>query len=345
MKKASKKLYQKVNNKPKKFGNNNVNSINIILNPDDEKKQLQRPGGGAGSQVIQELARITPPSLEDARQVLGRAQRLGEPVGDIDDVRKAGMSNEVQAALVEEAQRQQVARDNEELQSELDQRDSIIGSFAESIIENMSNISSNASEIFSLRADTENDVDELNRELRQHQSRELENDEAILQREANMLKLEELMNEDDFDEPPVGAITQQQVANMAVNQFLTPPTAGRPETSDEVNPLRNYSALEQRFNQSRAEDERLKSEIEELRTQLLTPVRTPSPQGPRNTPTAPRDITRLQSRVSANTQQIPMASITSQFARNQDAVESRLLRRPPRKRKEPDMSYYKEADI
>ena len=39
-----KKLYQKVNNKPKKFGNNNVNSINIILGEQDrEAIQKQKP--------------------------------------------------------------------------------------------------------------------------------------------------------------------------------------------------------------------------------------------------------------------------------------------------------------
>ena len=31
-----KKLYQKVNVKPKKFGNQNTNAINIIINPDEK---------------------------------------------------------------------------------------------------------------------------------------------------------------------------------------------------------------------------------------------------------------------------------------------------------------------
>ena len=64
-----KKLYQKVNNKPKKFGNNNVNSINIILGEHDrEAIQKQKgPGPGAGSQVIQEAESLTIQKLKTAK--------------------------------------------------------------------------------------------------------------------------------------------------------------------------------------------------------------------------------------------------------------------------------------
>jgi len=368
--KTPKKLYQKVKNQPKKVKNNNVNSINIILNPHEEGnvgKQLQRPSGGAGAPVIQELARITPPSLEDARQVLGRAQRLDEPIGNISDIQQAGINDEVQAALVQEAQRQQDVMEREELQNELDQRDSIMGSIAQSMIDNMSGISSNASEISSLRADTENDIDELNRALQQHQSQEME---ANLQREGNMLKLEELMDEDEVAVPPqeIGALTnylqrgyeyldemkraieQQEAANQSVNLFLTPPTADRPEPSAEVyNPI--DEGLQQQLDASKARDLTLQREIEELRSQLLTPVRTPSPPGPRSTPTAPRDASRLQTRVNAATQQIPIASMNSLFARDQDAIESRLKRLRPRqtwftrKPSTSDSNWFREADI
>ena len=49
MKGNTKKLYQNVSiSKPKKFGNQNTNSINVIVNPnddDEEEKQMKMMGG------------------------------------------------------------------------------------------------------------------------------------------------------------------------------------------------------------------------------------------------------------------------------------------------------------
>ncbi len=115
MKTKSKKLYQKVTNKPKKFGNNNVNSINIIMNPDDDKQKphLAQPGPGSGASVIQELARITPPSLEDARQIIGRVTRNTEPNApdiDVSDVIDAGIQTEAQEIVSNANEVQNLAR-------------------------------------------------------------------------------------------------------------------------------------------------------------------------------------------------------------------------------------------
>lgn len=139
MKKPSKKLYQKVTNKPKKFGNNNVNSINIILNPHEETgsgKQLQRPSGSAGPQVLQELARITPPSLEDARQILGRAQQKEEDEGrTISDIQQQGVAQEVAEVIDNAKIAQQVQTENDRYAEQIARQQDTLSSLADLAIQ------------------------------------------------------------------------------------------------------------------------------------------------------------------------------------------------------------------
>lgn len=164
MKKPSKKLYQKVTSKPKKVKNNNVNSINIILNPHEERGSA-RPSGGAGPQVLQELSRITPPSLEDARQILARFQQRDPEAAKgatISGIREKGFQTEA-VELVDNAQQTEVlSQQNEQLVDEVEQRNNLLGALSREVMENI-NV---RDEIQSLRAETENDIDNINEELR-----------------------------------------------------------------------------------------------------------------------------------------------------------------------------------
>ena len=73
-----KKLYQKVNVKPKKFGNQNTNAINIIINPDENeemynKNPSSRPNNSSILNTIQQQPREVDPS--SMSNILNRANR------------------------------------------------------------------------------------------------------------------------------------------------------------------------------------------------------------------------------------------------------------------------------
>jgi len=170
MKKASKKLYQKVTNKPKKFGNNNVNSINIILNPEEEKQLQKSAGAGAGPQVLQELARITPPSLEDARQILGKTQRDNENSGKtIGDIQQQGIQQEVAEVIDNAKVAQQTQTENEALAEQIASQQDALTSLAEIAIQTDP-------------IDTSNDNEAMEQYHRQMQNEinNLEQDRAVL---------------------------------------------------------------------------------------------------------------------------------------------------------------------
>ncbi len=72
-----KKLYQKVNVKPKKFGNQNTNAINIIINPDENeemynKNPSSRPSNSSILNTIQQPREVDPSSMLN---ILNRANR------------------------------------------------------------------------------------------------------------------------------------------------------------------------------------------------------------------------------------------------------------------------------
>ena len=72
-----KKLYQKVNVKPKKFGNQNTNAINIIINPDENegmynKNPTSRPNNSSILNTIQQPREVDPSSMLN---ILNRANR------------------------------------------------------------------------------------------------------------------------------------------------------------------------------------------------------------------------------------------------------------------------------
>ena len=78
-----KKLYQKVNVKPKKFGNQNTNAINIIINPDENeemynKNPSSRPNNSSILNTIQQQPREVDPSSK--QMILGRAMRENVPL-------------------------------------------------------------------------------------------------------------------------------------------------------------------------------------------------------------------------------------------------------------------------
>ena len=326
MKTKSKKLYQKVTNKPKKFGNNNVNSINIIMNPNEEghkhKPSLAQPGPGSGASVIQELARITPPSLEDARQIIGRASRNAEPNApdiNVSDVIDAGIQTEAQEILTNADRVEQLAQQVAQLEEE---RETILNQSEEMFRASRAN-----------NENLENEKLVLQNKLNEETAEKgliMEHLEKFVQQEQDRL-----MNLADADVQtdrgffyPVEEYTE---ALENAYEELTPPTADPDVSSIVSNQLMNLASAAAREALGADENNEM--------------YRTPSPRGPRDTPIAPRDSSRLQERTNA--QQIPMASMNSQFARNQDVLESRLQRRPPnkKKRKEADYLELSEVDI
>jgi hypothetical protein len=92
------KLYQKVNNKPKKFGNNNVNSINVIVNPKDEPEHQRMP-----NPIVNNLMDIVPPSNADIQQIASRAAQDGRTI-NAEEVRNAGMQSEISEAMQQNAE-------------------------------------------------------------------------------------------------------------------------------------------------------------------------------------------------------------------------------------------------
>lgn len=72
----NKKLYQKVNVKPKRAGNTNTNSINIIIHPDEMYKHKETPR--PSTSIMNALSQ--PVSTDDSmvKQVLDRANRSDE---------------------------------------------------------------------------------------------------------------------------------------------------------------------------------------------------------------------------------------------------------------------------
>jgi len=228
MKKPSKKLYQKVTNKPKKFGNNNVNSINIILNPHEESgstiKQLQRPSGGAGPQVLQELSRITPPSLEDARQILGRAQQKEEDEGKtISEIQRQGVANEV-AEVINNAQiAEQVEAENVRYAEQIERQQNTLSSLADLAIQTDATVDDETL----LAREEANRVQQRLTAATDELMRSYDN-QLLLEEERNAYaqELEELKEAYDYMRGELAGIdeaTQSLRNRIPVSEELTPP--------------------------------------------------------------------------------------------------------------------------
>ena len=78
----TKKLYQKVDVKPKRFGNNNTNAINIIIRPEEKEKneeeeRAEKTTRPSSTQILNTLSQ-QPSAMDDGmkHQVLGRVSRL-----------------------------------------------------------------------------------------------------------------------------------------------------------------------------------------------------------------------------------------------------------------------------
>lgn len=110
--KPSKKLYQKVNNKPKKFGNNNVNSINVIVNPKDEPEHQHMP-----NPIVNNLMDIVPPSNADIQQIASRAAQDGRTIS-AEEIRDAGMQNEISEAMQQNAELMNFQERYQEMEAE-----------------------------------------------------------------------------------------------------------------------------------------------------------------------------------------------------------------------------------
>lgn len=225
MKKASKKLYQKVTNKPKKFGNNNVNSINIILNPEEEKQLQKSAGAGAGPQVLQELARITPPSLEDARQILGKTQRDNENSGKtIGDIQQQGIQQEVAEVIDNAKVAQETQTENEALAEQIASQQDALASLAEIAIQTDP-------------IDTSNDDEAMEQYHRQMQNTiySLEQDRADDMRNIQMLSelVERISAEATYQTAGnLGEIVRNNLAGRVAQDVFNSPPPRSPLLSD-----------------------------------------------------------------------------------------------------------------
>ena len=297
-----KKLYQKVNNKPKKFGNNNVNSINIILGEHDrEAIQKQKgPGPGAGSQVIQELSRIKPPSLEDARQILGRTVRDEKTNMTVDDIRNQGVQTEVAEVIDNARVAQETQTENEAYAEQIAAQQDALGALAEIAIQTDPIDTANDEDMLmqQYHRDVDNELNYLVQERGDDLSRieflldTIESQEQIMKRIVAMSNYQTTGN--------LGEIVRNNLAGrVAQNMFNSPPPRDTP-------PNPPWSDL-----------------------RFATPP--PTRGGPRYTPTAPRGD-NLVSRVQNTTLQVPLAApLNSQFAQGTDVQER--ANRPARFRK------------
>lgn len=293
-----KKLYQKVNNKPKKFGNNNVNSINIILGEHDrEAIQKQKgPGPGAGSQVIQELSRIKPPSLEDARQILGRTVRDEKTNMTVDDIRNQGVQTEVAEVIDNARVAQETQTENEAYAEQIASQQDALGALAEIAIQTDPIDTADDEEMLmqQYHRDMDNQINSLEQERDddvgriQSLSEMIEGQEQIIKQIVADATYQTAGN--------LGEIVRNNLAGrVAQNMFNSPPPRDTPPWSD---------------------------------LRFATPPRVGG--GPLYTPTAPRG-NNLSSRVQNTTQQVPLAaSFNSQFAQGTDVPER--ANRPTRPR-------------
>ena len=123
-----KKLYQKVNVKPKKFGNRNTNAINIIINPDENEDMYNKTPSFRPSNIlntIREQPREVDPSSK--QMILGRAMREDVPItGTQLDELENNRVNQEQLNLMEleerfNVQQQQVDQDREMMGNRLEE--------------------------------------------------------------------------------------------------------------------------------------------------------------------------------------------------------------------------------
>ena len=110
------KLYQKVTNKPKKFGNNNVNSINVIVNPKDEPEQASNSNSNP---FVNNVLDIRPPSDGDIQQIASRAAQDGRTI-NAEEVRNAGTQNEISEAMQQNAEMMDFQQRYEEMEQDND---------------------------------------------------------------------------------------------------------------------------------------------------------------------------------------------------------------------------------
>jgi len=165
------KLYQKVNNKPKKFGNNNVNSINVIVNPKDEPEHQRMP-----NPIVNNLMDIVPPTNADIQQIASRAAQDGRTI-NAEEVRDAGMQTEIGEAMQQNAEQINFQERYEEMEQHNERLTELVGR-----MENM--FTDTLEEEVRIR---------LNQALEQQEGRELEPMREVEQQET----INEVLNKAD----------------------------------------------------------------------------------------------------------------------------------------------------